>query len=80
MGRWVKTISIKEFLTDDDDAEAIKTAAEGIMSRLPGDAPIGRLVKAAKMADEDPETALLVFNDGMNRIYDWADLNRVWLA
>lgn len=80
MSRWIQTIKIKDLLSDADDAEAIKSAANGILSRVPTSAPTAKLAKARDMADEDPETALLVFNDGMNRLYDWADANRVWLA
>lgn len=80
MARWDTTIEIKDLLVEDESAEAIKNAADGIVSRLPAGAPTGRLIKAKDMADSDPETALLVFNDGLNRVYDWADANRVWLA
>lgn len=81
MRKWEKTITIKDLLTDNDDSEAIKLAADGITARLAGThAPTSRLIKAKEMADTDTETALLIFNDGLNRIYDWADDNRVWLA
>lgn len=80
MGRWRKTINIKEFLGDDTSPKGIKMAAEGIIPRLDHTFPTDRLQKAADMADADPETALLVFNDGLDRIYDWADRNRIWLA
>lgn len=76
---WRKTVKIKDLLTDEETPEAIKAAADGIIQRLPG-APTSKLAKARDMADDDPETALLVFNDGLNRVYDWADANRVWLA
>ena len=79
MRRWKRTVNIKDLLTEEETPEAIKAAANGIIERLP-DAPTARLVKAREMADEDPETALLVFNDGLNRVYDWADENRVWLG
>lgn len=80
MSRWLQTINIKDLLTDDEDAETIKAAASGIISRVPKSAPTAKLAKAREMADEDAETALLVFNDGLNRLYDWADANRVWLV
>ena len=80
MGRWTRTIEIKDCLTGDVSAEGIKTAAETILSRLPSNAHSRLLKKARDMAADDPETALLVFNDGLDRIYDWADQNRVWLS
>lgn len=75
---WKRTVKIRDLLTDEETPEAIKNAADGIIARLPH-APTAKLAKARDMADADPETALLVFNDGMNRVYDWADANRVWL-
>ena len=80
MARWLKKVQIRDLLTEGQDAETIKTAADGIIARLPSEAPTSRLTKAKNIADQDPETALLVFNDGMNRIYDWADERRVWLS
>lgn len=79
MTKWERRIQLREFLGDDDSADGIKKSAEGILSRLPASAPTRQISKAKDMADEDPETALLVFNDGMDKIYDWADANRVWI-
>lgn len=80
MARWLQTIKIKDLLGSEEGPDAIIAAADGIKSRLPEGAPVSQLTKARDMANVDPETALLVFNDGMDRIYDWADRNRVWLA
>ena len=79
MRRWQRTVKIRDLLTDEETPEAIKKAADGIIERLPN-APTSRLKKARDMAEADPETALLVFNDGLNRVYDWADEHRVWLS
>ena len=79
MTRWTRKVQIRDLLTDDESAEAIKAVANAIISRLP-DAPTSRIAKARDMADEDPETALLVFNAGLDAVYDWADFNRVWLS
>jgi len=78
MTKWARTIRIKDLISEDADADAIKKAATGIAERLPSSAPTGRLLKAAEMADDDPEIALLVFNNGLDRIYDWADYAGVW--
>lgn len=80
MPHWKQTISIKDLLTEEETPEAIKRAADGIIERLPKTAPTRRLVKARDLADSDPETALLLFNDGLSYVYDWADENRVWLG
>lgn len=76
---WKATVNIKDVLTDEETPEAIKRAADAIIKRLPG-APHRLIMKARGMANEDPETALLVFNEGLNRVYDWADQNRIWLG
>jgi hypothetical protein len=79
---WRKTVKIKDLLTDDETPEAIKAAATGIRKRLPGapDALLRKMSKARDMADADPETALLVFNDALSGIYSWADAERIWLS
>ena len=80
MGKWQRTIKIKDLLDGDTSPEGIIRASDGIIDRLSGKgAPYARIEKARDMAKHDAETALLVFNDGMDRIYDWADDNRVWI-
>lgn len=82
MTKWKQTISINEHLSDDVSAEGIKRAAAGVTCAIKAasaDAPIAGLQKASEMADEDSKTALLVFNDALHQLYDWADWNRVWL-
>lgn len=81
MSKWRKTIKIKDALNGDVSSQGIIKAADTIMSRLAGSgAPFMKIEKAKDMACHDPETALLVFDDGMDRIYDWADEERVWLS
>ena len=81
MAKWTRTIKIKDALSNDTSADGIRAASSTIMSRLKGaGAPLARVEKARDIAAHDPETALLVFNEGLNKIYDWADENRVWLA
>lgn len=80
MSKWRKRISLKDALSGDISAEGIIAASNTIMDRLRGSgAPYAKIEKARDMAGYDPETALLVFNDGMDRIYDWADESRVWI-
>lgn len=78
MAQWRKTVRIRDLIVEDESPEAIIALADGIIKRLP-DAPHDRLVKAKAMAHDDPETALLVVNAGLNDVYDWADYARVWL-
>lgn len=78
---WKRTIEIRDVLTDDTSAESIIHASTTIIERLKGTtAPVARLEKAKETASTDPETALLVFNDALDRVYDWADEHRVWLS
>lgn len=81
MGRWTKTIKLKDAIGEDVSGDGILKASSEVMRRLTGTgAPCAKIERARDMAKHDPETALLVFNDGLDRIYDWADDNRVWLA
>lgn len=80
MSKWKQTIQIKDLLAAGTDAAAIKKTADAIIERLPTEAPTSRLIKARDMADDDADTALLVFNRGLDSIYDWADDNSIWLA
>ena len=81
MPKWRRTIKFRDAIGEDTSPEGIDAAATRVMDRLAKTtAPVSRIEKARDMAADDPETALLVFNDGLNRIYDWADDQRVWLA
>lgn len=78
---WKTTLKLRQLLTDKTDAEAIKALANGAIEAVKGtDAPISMFEKALKLADEDEEIALVIVNDAMNRLYDWADANRVWIG
>ncbi len=79
MTRWKRKVEIRDLLTDEETPEAIIAASTGIIERLP-DAPTSRIAKAMGMANDDPDTALILFNAGLNDVYDWADYSRVWLA
>ena len=81
MQKWKQTIKLKHLLGPDTSPEAIKKLAQGALGALQNtSAPCAGFEKALKLADEDEEVALLVVNDAMNTLYDWANANRVWIA
>ena len=81
-GKWKSTLQIKDLLTEETTSEAIIRAANGIYDRLP---PQARSIKedfrkAVSYAEKDAEVGLMVFNDAMEKLYDWADDTGVWVA
>lgn len=80
MGRWVRTIGIDHLITTDTTSGGIIKASEALIDLLTKEgAPMRLIAKAKAEALEDPEAALALFNSGLNRIYDWADENRIWV-
>jgi hypothetical protein len=78
---WTKKIVLRHLLTGETSAEAIKALANGAIEAVKNsDAPIAMFKKALALADKDEEVALVVVNDAMNKLYDWADDNRVWVG
>jgi hypothetical protein len=81
MGRWKKSISIREAIGEGDSEAGIISAAEAIHALLSDtDAPVEGLMEARDMAKTDTDAALEMFNDTLKEIYDWADENGVWLG
>lgn len=88
MARWIKTVDIKDLLTDDDSPEnAVKVGlamAERLRSRLAGylddDPDFEEIVNDFEAVGDAQQFALSAFNDTMNRLYDWADGERIWLG
>ena len=70
MGKWRTTIKIKDAIGEDTSADGIMNAASAIIDRLAGTgAPYAKIEKARDIAKHDTDTALLVFNDGLDRLY-----------
>lgn len=78
---WRQTLHLRQFLDDDTSGEGVKRAATGIIGVL-GDhhSQSIKFKKALDFVETDAEVALLVFNDAMNQLYDWADNEKVWIA
>ena len=80
MGRWTKTVNIKPFITEDDSDAAAKACATGIRALL-----VKRIIDYDfdfQIILDDLETAETCgdVNDILERLYDWADANNVWLG
>jgi len=76
---WKKTMTIRHLITDDTDFAAIVGLAQGVLDNQIYTGPRRNFIKAMELAETDPETALILVNQGMNQLYDWADMNYVWI-
>lgn len=79
---WRKKIPLADLIGDDDSFAAIITAGKGVRERLAGekDAPLKYIDRAVKLAEEEDEIAVVVFNYGLAEVYAWADHERIWLG
>jgi len=76
LGKWKKKIKIKQFLTESEDIDSIKTAMDNIAEVIKSDFP-SSLVKQMQQL---PETGFLSYsNNLLSRMYDIADLQGIWL-
>ncbi|MHA1167621.1 MAG: hypothetical protein ACTSRU_07345 [Candidatus Hodarchaeales archaeon] len=76
LGKWKKKIKIKQFLTESEDIDSIKTAMDNIAEVIKSDFP-SSLVKQMQQL---PETGFLSYsNHLLSRMYDIADLQGIWL-
>ena len=81
MANWKRTLHIKHLLSEQTDSATIIAAATKIAEKAkPIGAPTAKFDKAITFAATDEDIALLVFDDAMNDLYDWADDNLVWVA
>jgi hypothetical protein len=83
MSRWSKTVPINDLFRVGEDLtpEGITAFAIALIERLePHDAPLDCIRIALLDAADFPEHALYAISDGLEEIYDWADLNRIWLG
>jgi len=81
MANWLRVLAIKDLISDDDSSIGAVRLAKRISKRLKLiDSPeIKSLIDyfdKIKKSDADP---LAEVNEGLKRLYDWADLNRVWI-
>ena len=81
MANWIFTLEIKDLISDDDSPTGAVNFAKEIVKRLKecgfaGTQQIINYFNKIKITDADP---LAEVNEGLDRLYDWADTNRVWL-
>lgn len=64
MSKWKRTVPIKDLLQGEGTSDDIRSAVDGIMTRLP-EAPSALLLRSKELADIDPDFALIIFNMGL---------------
>lgn len=90
MGRWRKTIKLKDLLSEDDSPENVRRVAAKVTARLKrepeydpfGDDVFSDVVERMNdIAKSDMAgCGCDRFNDVLADLYDWADAERVWIA
>lgn len=82
---WRKTVNIKDLLGDDESPEAVVRAASQMVQRLrrafpDPDNALEDIIAEFNDIDTTDKQPLLLFNDTLDSLYDWADSNRIWLG
>lgn len=90
MARWIKTLNIKDLLSEDNSPEEARRLAGEISTRLrtlpPGMLNDREMQGILEAFGEISETGAVQtesvdeFNNVLTMLYDWADVNRVWLG
>ena len=85
MTRWKRRIKIKDLLDGDDSPEEVVRIAAVVVERLRKDTPSGRdadldfVVSEFEDITAEDKKPVLLFDDALDQLYDWADYNRVWI-
>ncbi len=81
---WLFHVKIKQFLTDKEDYESIKKAMESIASALEKEPCFNgfrpTLKKFKSIKDDDDGNFVVISNRLLDRMYDYADANRIWIG
>lgn len=95
VGRWRKTVKLKDLLSLDDSDENVRRVAKAMSDRLKRQKDyeedgyddfsqtVDDMAQLATCADDEHDGGYTLcdhFNDCMAAIYDWADAERVWIA
>lgn len=91
MSKWICTITIKQHMTTNEDAESIQRAANAIAAELDTAAQqaddaiamlacmgLPRLAKRLRRAGETGDVAAV--NGVLTALYDYSDANFIWLG
>jgi hypothetical protein len=85
MSNWKYTVNIKQYLSEDDSAEAIRKAARNIHnilteSNIPPEVLRDVAYEIGYIGYSFEQPSLEEFNFLLDNLYDWADSNNVWLG
>ena len=84
MVEWRHVIDVKQYLKDGTEASA---AAAGVLKEIAklqrkeefkDDSELDQIREEFQSLADDPETTDESFNDVLDRLYDWANGERVW--
>ena len=75
--KWVKHIKIRHLLTDEEDYESIKQCMGDIATVLEAEKFPKYLIKPCRNIPE--EYSLAVANEILNDVYDYVDMERIWI-
>ncbi len=83
MVRWLYHFKVKDLFSDDESSKEAVRIAKEIVKRLQQNIKIPGQKKhlidyfnQIKESDADPLSEL---NEGLDRLYDWANINLVWI-
>lgn len=84
MTAWRKALNLNPIIVAYGDEELTPvTVCEKVIELLkPEGAPLVGIERALTRAHagEDTDVVEALFNKGLDAIYDWADLNKIWLG
>lgn len=82
MTRWIKTIDIKQHLTDEETPEAAKRVGAAIAKTVEfgtrhwvGDLALEEILDNLRNVEDTDDV-----NNWLEELYNWADRNLVWLG
>ena len=77
MPRWIKTINIKPFI---DETQPASVVAKNIRTKLANAISYPDLTLSLILDDFEEVQTVEDCDDVLNRLYDWADTNDIWLG
>ena len=81
--RWLFHVDVKQFLTEKEDYDSIKKSMEniaGVLEKEPCFKRFKTLPRFRKIKDDDEGDFLVISNHLLDKMYDYADDNRIWLG
>jgi hypothetical protein len=77
MTRWLTKIQIKHLFTEDEDYDSVQKSMKAVAQVLKEARFPKRLIDECLTIPE--EYSLVVANSIMSRVYDYADMERIWV-